>query len=241
MRTTILMRCAGAALATAGAAVPAFVHGGDGSDATPAGGASPAEVRTGDISSRIRPRPAPSPKPKPTTTTVAPAPTTTAPPPTTEAPVPPRADSVLMLWADDYGVELVFDGRTMFFRRTDDVGSTVAGLDAYGHLESAGWGDLSNPGCLASSGQEYRFPDAPPHAFTWGVYRPITPGVDVVQVVMTDGQVLPVVSQDVGGGLWAWAVERPLGTVDRIEAIAFDTHAIATVDELVADWGSDNC
>lgn len=166
-------------------------------------------------------------------------------PPLTPAqpePLATRAEPVLTLPASggEYTVELIWDGETMYFRRTDDVGTTVPGApDGYGHVESSGWGAVGAPGCLASSGQEYGFPDAGIHAFTWGV---MGSGIARVDVVMAEGaRHAAGVGSELGGGARAWIVERSLGTVQRIEGRDANGEVVTTITELTGDWGSAGC
>ncbi|HEX8805244.1 MAG TPA: sigma factor [Acidimicrobiales bacterium] len=94
--------------------------------------------------------------------------------------------------------------------------------------EVAGWGVLSGPACLASGGGVFTFPDAGPHAFTYGVAGA---GVARVRVVAADGAGLATVPGSAVGddGFRAWLVERPVGEVASIEGLDTAGHVVATV------------
>lgn len=157
-------------------------------------------------------------------------------------PPAPRTPAALTLASADYTVELLYDEatKTVYFRRTDDAGSTVDGPDAYGHHTSSGWGGLAGPACLVSSGGEVAFPGAPAHAFTYGL---ASSDVARVEVVMSGGARRPAtLGAPDGAGMRVWLLERPLGALDRIEGLDTGGNVVATITELSAgDWGSSGC
>src|SRR5688572_25300388 len=92
-----------------------------------------------------------------------------------EAPAPPAdpLPALVTVQSDDYTAELVVtadeNGHSGYFRRTDDVGSSPGPVpDPYGFVQASGW-PVTGRRCLASGGGELTFPDAGPHAFTYGI------------------------------------------------------------------------
>jgi hypothetical protein len=150
-----------------------------------------------------------------------------------EPPAPPRVSPTMTLATADYTVEVIVAEFDMFLRRTDGVGNSTVGPDAYGARQQSGWGVVGGSTCLASGGGEFSFAGAAPHAFTYGLAGS---AVQRVEVVMADGQrasaaIGPVATST---GLRAWLVERPLGTVDRIEGLDGTGQVAATVTDLAA-------
>jgi hypothetical protein len=115
----------------------------------------------------------------------------------------------------------------MYFRRTDNVGSDQPGPDAYGSASVADWPATSNPRCLMSSGGQYTFPDAGPHAFTYGLA-----GSDITRIdlVLPSGErraarIGPVVE----AGYRAWLIERPPGNLQGIEGLDAAGNVVASI------------
>lgn len=152
-----------------------------------------------------------------------------------ERAAPTRATPTMTLRSSEYTVEIVADAEPgMYFRRTDDVGSDIAGPDGYGADSRAGWSSQSGPRCLTSSGGTVTYPDAAPHAFTYGLA-----GSDIarVEVVMPNGStVAATIGPDVGGGFRAWLVERPTGeTVQDIRGLDAAGNVVASIGQRVSD------
>ena len=147
---------------------------------------------------------------------------------------PDRLPPLVTVESEDYTAELVVtadeNGHSGFFRRTDDVGSTPAPVpDPFGFVQSSGW-PVTGRHCLASGGGEFTFPDAGPHAFTYGIAGR---SVRRVVVVMDDGSRVPTAARSGKvDGFRGWMVERPLGEVDRIDGYNARGHKVATITEV---------
>lgn len=155
-----------------------------------------------------------------------PDPTTTTPPPA------PRAEPLLTLTSADYTVEVVLDGSTLYFRRTDDVGSNPGDEpDAYGSAQMSSWGDSGGATCLTSGGGTFAFPDAAARSFTYGLAGS---GISSVEIVLVGGGRVTAQPGPVAGtlGLRAWLVSRPDGEVDRIEGLDSTGQVVATITEI---------
>jgi hypothetical protein len=152
-----------------------------------------------------------------------------------ERAAPTRATPTMTLRSSEYTVEIIADPEPgLYFRRTDDVGNNVAGPDGYGADSHSGWSSQSGPRCLTSSGGTVTYPDAGPHAFTYGLA-----GSEIarVEVVMPDGATVPAsIGPSVGGGFRAWLVERPAGnTVQEIRGLDAGGNVVASIGQRVSD------
>jgi hypothetical protein len=144
---------------------------------------------------------------------------------------PPRVRPLVTVESSEYTAELVVvasDGaHNAYFRRTDDVGSMPSDQpDAHGFVQASGW-DISGRRCLGSGGGEFTFPDAGPHAFTYGIAGR---AIRRVVIVMDDGtRVRVAVRSRRVAGLRGWMVERPLGQVDHIEGLDALGRVVSTI------------
>jgi hypothetical protein len=148
---------------------------------------------------------------------------------------PTRATPTMTLRSTEYTVEIISEPQPgLYFRRTDDVGSDGPGPDAYGADQHSGWSSQSGPRCLTSGGGTATYPDAGPHAFTYGLA-----GSEIarIEVVMPDGAtVQATIGPSVGGGFRAWLVERPPGnTVQDIRGLDAGGNVVASIGQRVSD------
>jgi hypothetical protein len=152
-----------------------------------------------------------------------------------ERAAPTRAAPTMTLRSSEYTVEIIADSEPgMFFRRTDDVGNDIAGPDGYGAASRSGWSGQSGPRCLTSGGGTMTYPDAGPHAFTYGL---VGSEISRVEVVMPNGQTATAsIGPGVGGGFRAWLVERPAGdTVQDIRGLDAAGNVVASIGHRSSD------
>jgi hypothetical protein len=152
-----------------------------------------------------------------------------------ERAAPTRAAPTMTLRSSQYTVEIIADPEPgLYFRRTDDVGSDIAGPDGYGAGSHSGWSSQSGPRCLTSGGGTMTYPDAAPHAFTYGL---VGSEITRVEVVMPNGATAAAtIGPNVGGGFRAWLVERPTGnTVQEIRGLDVAGNVVASIGQLAGD------
>jgi hypothetical protein len=141
----------------------------------------------------------------------------------------------MTLGSSEYTVEIIADPEPgLYFRRTDGVGNGIAGPDAYGARSRSAWSSQSGPRCLTSGGGTVSYPDASPHAFTYGL---VGSEIARVEVVMPGGGRHPAsIGPGVGGGFRAWLVERPVGNeVQDIQGFDAAGNLVASIGQRVSD------
>jgi hypothetical protein len=145
-----------------------------------------------------------------------------------------RARPTQTLRSSEYTVETIFvpagdpPTASMYFRRTDDVGSQGTEPDGHGFRQHSDWGDASGRRCLTSGGGVFTFPDAAGHTFTYGLAGA---GISRIRIVEAGGHVVrvrpgPRVRFE---GFRAWLVERPGSAFDRIEGLDVRGRVVATI------------
>ena len=164
-------------------------------------------------------------------------------PPATD-PQPARANPLMTLTSSEYTVEVVLQGSTMYFRRTDDVGSNPSAQpDPHGFAQMSDWASATGPACLLSGGGTFDFPDAAAHSFTYGL---VGSGISRIEIVFVGGGrfVAPIGPPSGLAGFRAWLVERPAGEIDRIEGFDAADQVVATITEIGGDdfgYSIDTC
>jgi hypothetical protein len=152
-----------------------------------------------------------------------------------EPAAPTRAAPTMTLRSSEYTVEIIADPEPgLYFRRTDDVGNEGTPPDGYGAGSHSGWSSQSGPRCLTSGGGTMTYPDAAPHAFTYGL---VGAEITRVEVVMPNGATAAAtIGPGVGGGFRAWLVERPTGnTVQDIRGLDAAGNVVASIGQRVSD------
>jgi hypothetical protein len=142
---------------------------------------------------------------------------------------PWRAPPTVTLDAAAFGVEAIYQSPTLYFRRTDNVGSFATGRpDAYGSAGEATWGGTAGAACLLSEGGEYTFEDTGTHVFVYGL---VGSDIVAVDIVLADGSVVPatISSRVHADGMRAWLAERPSGPIARIDGFDAGGSVVSTI------------
>ena len=154
---------------------------------------------------------------------------------------PPRAAPAAVLPMPGYTVEVIQSPDTLWFRRTDDVGSQPGGPDGYGYINASAVGGASpTPYCLTSGGGYDERPGFDTDTFIYGLY-----GSEIYEIfiVMANGDTYSVglYANQPGQGLWVWMTAIGEGPVDLVRAVDVNGTVVSVIDLDGGYEGSAQC